>query len=377
MDQIENISTTLNRVQVQEIATAAELHALLPLPAATQRVIRRTQESLKNILHGNDDRLALIVGPCSIHDAHAALEFAQRLMPLRSRYADALEIVMRVYFEKPRTTVGWKGWINDPLLDGSFRIGEGLGQARKLLLDINGLGLPAATEFLDLMSVRYLDDLISWGAIGARTTESQMHRQVASGLSAPIGFKNGTDGNVKIAIDAVKAARESHHYLSPSAEGRLAVTSTFGNNASHIVLRGGKVPNYDNRSINAACADLLHARLPARLVVDASHGNSGKSPLAQIKVCENIAHQLANGEQRIAGVMLESHLVAGRQEVIPGEPLRYGQSITDACIGWSDTARLIELLADAVRERQQYFHASIKRHAANADVRHAAQATSY
>ena len=376
MKQVDSISTRLNRFHAQEIATVAELHTLLPTPPATLRVIRKTQESLKNILHGDDDRLALIVGPCSVHDAPSALEFAKRLMPLRARHADALEIVMRVYFEKPRTTVGWKGWINDPLLDGSFRIADRLRLARKLLLDINGLGLPAATEFLDLMSVPYLDDLISWGAIGARTTESPMHRQMASGLAAPIGFKNGTDGNVKIAIDAVKAARESHHYLSPSDDGRLAVIATSGNSASHIVLRGGKVPNYDAGSINAVCSDLLEARLPARLVVDASHGNSGKNPLAQIQVCENIARQLANGERRIAGLMMESHLLAGRQEIVPGVPLVYGQSITDACIGWSDTAELIELLADAVRERRQYFNVSVKRQATHADTRQAVSAIS-
>jgi 3-deoxy-7-phosphoheptulonate synthase len=334
------------------LITAAQLRTSLPASRTALALVQGTRESIARIVRREDTRIAVIVGPCSIHDAQAAREYAQRLAPLRAAYRDALEIVMRVYFEKPRTTLGWKGWINDPRLDGSCRIVEGLSGARRLLLDIHAMGVPAATEFLDLMTVRYLDDLISWAAIGARTTESPMHRQVASGLELPIGFKNGTDGNVKVAIDALAAARAPHRYLALSLAGRIEVVSSAGNPAAHVVLRGGKKPNYDGASIGAACTDLERAGMEPAVVVDASHGNSGKLARAQMDVCRNLARQIGGGETRIAGVMIESHLAHGRQDVIPGMPLAYGQSITDECLGWPDTAELIDELADAVRAQR-------------------------
>ncbi|KVK76389.1 phospho-2-dehydro-3-deoxyheptonate aldolase [Burkholderia cepacia] len=335
------------------VTGAVQLRGELHADAATTRVVRGAQRALARILAGRDDRLALIVGPCSIHDTAAALEFARRLAPLRARHADTLEVVMRTYFEKPRTTVGWKGLINDPLLDGSYRVDDGLRLARRLLLDVNALGMPVATEFLDPLTAPYLDDLVSWGAIGARTTESQIHRQIASGLDAPIGFKNGTDGNVKIAIDAVRTSRAAHHYLRPRDEGGLEVASTRGNPNTHIVLRGGRMPNYDDVSVTAACAALRDAQLPPHVVIDASHGNSGKQTRAQIAVCENVAGQLRDGQRAIAGVMIESFLVEGRQDIVPGRALAYGQSVTDACLGWEDTAALIELFAAAVASRRR------------------------
>ena len=353
MEQFTQMPFVPSRVCAGAVSTAAQLRASLPVTGEAAALVRRTQESLARILAGHDDRLALIVGPCSIHDANAALDYAARLARMRGKHADALEIVMRVYFEKPRTTVGWKGWINDPMLDGTFRIETGLRVARRLLVDIHALGVPAATEFLDLMTVPYLDDLVSWCAIGARTTESQTHRQTASGLAAPVGFKNSTDGNVRIAIDAVEAARSAHHYLAPSDDGALEIVATRGNRSAHVVLRGGKVPNYDAPSVASACAELRRAGLPAHVVVDASHGNSGKRAQAQIGVCEDIAKRLAHGESHVAGLMLESHLVEGRQDIGPGASLVYGQSITDACLGWSDTVELVERLADAVRERRR------------------------
>ncbi|WP_063805206.1 3-deoxy-7-phosphoheptulonate synthase [Burkholderia cepacia] len=335
------------------VTGAMQLRGELHADAATTRLVRGAQRALARILAGRDDRLALIVGPCSIHDTDAALEFARRLAPLRARYADTLEVVMRTYFEKPRTTVGWKGLINDPRLDGSYRVDDGLRLARRLLLDVNALGMPVATEFLDPLTAPYLDDLVSWGAIGARTTESQIHRQIASGLDAPIGFKNGTDGNVKIAIDAVRTSRAAHHYLRPRDEGGLEVASTQGNPNTHIVLRGGRVPNYDDVSVTAACAALRDAQLPPHVVIDASHGNSGKQTRAQIAVCENVAGQLRDGQRAIAGVMVESFLVEGRQDIVPGRALTYGQSVTDACLGWEDTVALIELFAAAVASRRR------------------------
>ncbi|HEV3106693.1 MAG TPA: 3-deoxy-7-phosphoheptulonate synthase [Trinickia sp.] len=334
------------------LVTASQLRASLLASPSALALVRSTREAITRIVRREDTRITLIVGPCSIHDARAALEYAKRLAPLRDAYRDALEIVMRVYFEKPRTTLGWKGWINDPRLDGSYRIDEGLHGARQLLLDIHALGVPAATEFLDLMTVRYFDDLISWAAIGARTTESPMHRQAASGLELPIGFKNGTDGNVRVAIDALAAARASHRYLALSLDGRVEAASSEGNPSAHVVLRGGRKPNYDGASIDAVCAELERAGMKPAVIVDASHGNSGKLARAQADVCRDLARQIAGGETRIAGVMIESHLTHGRQEVIPGVPLAYGQSITDECLGWNDTAQLIELLADAVRARR-------------------------
>jgi 3-deoxy-7-phosphoheptulonate synthase len=312
-----------------------------------------SRTALHRILHGQDDRLMVVIGPCSIHDPKAAMEYARKLIVERERLKDDLEIVMRVYFEKPRTTVGWKGMINDPYMDNSFRINDGLRAARELLLNINQLGLPAGTEFLDVISPQYIADLISWGAIGARTTESQIHRELASGLSCPVGFKNGTDGNVRIAVDAIKAASQPHHFLSVTKGGHSAIVSTNGNEDCHIILRGGsKAPNYDAASVEAACKDIAGAGLASRLMIDASHANSSKNPANQIPVCADIAGQVAGGDNRIIGVMVESHLVAGRQDLVPGKELVYGQSVTDGCISWDDSLGVLQGLADAVKQRR-------------------------
>jgi 3-deoxy-7-phosphoheptulonate synthase len=293
-----------------------------------------------------------VVGPCSIHDHDAAMDYARRLAAVRKELAGDLEIVMRVYFEKPRTTVGWKGFINDPRLDDSFDINTGLRAARHLLLDINELDLPAATEYLDLISPQYIADLISWGAIGARTTESQSHRQLASGLSCPVGFKNGTDGNIRIAVDAIKAASAPHHFLSVTKGGHSAIVSTGGNEDCHVILRGGKTPNYDAANVESACKDLAAAGLAQHLMVDFSHANSSKQFKKQMDVGADVAKQLASGEERIVGVMIESHLNEGRQDLAPGKPLAYGVSITDACLGWADSEALLRQLAEAVRARR-------------------------
>ncbi|HTN53566.1 MAG TPA: 3-deoxy-7-phosphoheptulonate synthase, partial [Anaeromyxobacter sp.] len=323
-----------------------------PCTEKAAAVVHDAREAVHRVLHGMDDRLVAIVGPCSIHDVRAAKEYAGRLVEERRRLAGDLEIVMRVYFEKPRTTVGWKGLINDPDLDGSFQINRGLRLARELLLDIAELGMPAGCEFLDMITPQYIADLVSWGAIGARTTESQTHRELASGLSCPVGFKNGTDGNVRIAIDAIKAAQQPHHFLSVTKGGHSAIVSTNGNEDCHIILRGGRSPNHDAASVEAACQEIARAGLAQRLMVDASHANSGKRPENQLPVCEDVARQMAGGEERIIGAMVESHLVAGRQDLVPGKPLTYGQSITDGCLGWEDTVRALDVLATAVRERR-------------------------
>lgn len=307
---------------------------------------------MHRILHGMYDRLIVVIGPCSIHDTKAALEYAERLTKERARFKNELEIVMRVYFEKPRTTVGWKGLINDPHLDNSFKINDGLRAARELLLQINEMGLPAATEYLDMISPQYIADLVSWGAIGARTTESQVHRELASGLSCPVGFKNGTDGNLKIAVDAIKAASQPHHFLSVTKGGHSAIVSTAGNEDCHVILRGGKTPNYDADSVNAACTDISKAGLATRLMIDASHANSSKNHENQIPVCADVGRQVAAGDERIVGVMIESHLVAGRQDLKEGCPLTYGQSITDACIDWNDSVKVLEGLAESVKARR-------------------------
>ena len=317
-----------------------------------EKLIADTRRSIKEILHGRSDRLLVIIGPCSIHDPAAAVEYAGRLANVRRLLADDLEIVMRVYFEKPRTTVGWKGLINDPYLNGSFRINEGLRVARDLLVRINQAGVPAGSEFLDVISPQYIGDLISWGAIGARTTESQVHRELASGLSAPVGFKNGTDGNVRIAVDAILAAQQRHHFLSVHKNGQVAIVETRGNPDCHIILRGGREPNYDAASVAEACNALAQAGVNERLMVDCSHANSRKDYRRQIEVGADIAAQLATGERRIAGVMIESHLKEGRQELVPDQPIAYGQSITDACIGWEASVPLLETLADGVRRRR-------------------------
>ncbi|HTO48662.1 MAG TPA: 3-deoxy-7-phosphoheptulonate synthase [Burkholderiales bacterium] len=317
-----------------------------------EKLVADTRRRIKQILHGASDRLLVIIGPCSIHDPAAAVDYATRLAPVRERLADDLEIVMRVYFEKPRTTVGWKGLINDPYLNGSFRINEGLRVARDLLVRINQAGIPAGSEFLDVISPQYIGDLISWGAIGARTTESQVHRELASGLSAPVGFKNGTDGNVRIAVDAILAAQQRHHFLSVHKNGQVAIVETRGNPDCHIILRGGREPNYDAASVETACKALAAAGVNEHLMIDFSHANSRKDYRRQIEVGADVGGQLAAGERRIVGVMIESHLQEGRQDLVPGKPLAYGQSITDACIGFDDSLPLLERLADSVRRRR-------------------------
>jgi 3-deoxy-7-phosphoheptulonate synthase len=321
-----------------------------------ETLISSTRRNIHNIMVGQDDRLLVVIGPCSIHDPAAALEYARQLKTQREKYADTLEIVMRVYFEKPRTTVGWKGLINDPYLDESFRIDEGLRIARQLLIEINRLGLPAGSEFLDVISPQYLGDLISWGAIGARTTESQVHRELASGLSAPIGFKNGTDGNIKIATDAIQAAAGAHHFLSVHKNGQVAIVQTNGNPDCHVILRGGKAPNYDAASVAAACKDLEKAKLPATLMVDCSHANSSKQHEKQVEVAREIAAQVSGGSTSVFGVMVESHLQAGAQKFTPGKDdasqLEYGKSITDACLGWDDSLQSLEMLSAAVKARR-------------------------
>ena len=322
-----------------------------------ESMISATRGNIHNIMHGKDDRLLVVIGPCSIHDPAAAIEYARKLKVQRDRFAGSLEIVMRVYFEKPRTTVGWKGLINDPYLDESFRIDEGLRIARQLLIEINRLGLPAGSEFLDVISPQYLGDLIAWGAIGARTTESQVHRELASGISAPIGFKNGTDGNIKIATDAIHAAAGPHHFLSVHKNGQVAIVQTTGNKDCHVILRGGKLPNYDAVSVAAACEDLVSAKLTPSLMVDCSHANSSKKHERQIDVAQELATQIEAGSKRVFGVMVESHLHGGAQKFTPGkdraDQLAYGQSITDACLDWDASVAVLERLSAAVIKRRQ------------------------
>jgi len=323
---------------------------------AVEALITDTRRNIHNIMAGKDDRLLVVIGPCSIHDPGAALDYARRLKEARGKYNGTLEIVMRVYFEKPRTTVGWKGLINDPYLDESFRIDEGLRIARQLLIEINRLGLPAGSEFLDVISPQYIGDLISWGAIGARTTESQVHRELASGLSAPIGFKNGTDGNIRIATDAIQAAARGHHFLSVHKNGQVAIVQTNGNRDCHLILRGGKAPNYDAVSVAAACKELEAAKLPPTLMVDCSHANSSKQHEKQMDVARDIASQIAKGSRCVFGVMVESHLNSGAQKFTPGKDdpaaLDYGKSITDACLGWGDSLQVLDVLSEAVKARR-------------------------
>ena len=324
----------------------------IPVTPSAAETTSRARAAVAGVLRGDDPRLVAVVGPCSIHDPAAALDYARRLVHERKRFASELEVVMRVYFEKPRTTVGWKGLINDPYLDNSFKINDGLRAARELLVGINELGMPAGTEYLDMISPQYIADLVSWGAIGARTTESQVHRELASGLSCPVGFKNGTDGNVKIAVDAIKAASQPHHFLSVTKGGHSAIVSTAGNEDCHVILRGGTTPNYDAQSVDAACSAIGKAGLAARLMIDASHANSSKKHENQIPVCAEIGRQIAGGDERIVGVMVESHLVAGRQDLQEGCTLTYGQSITDACIGWDESVGVLEGLAESVKQRR-------------------------
>ena len=337
---------------MKEVISPEQLHADCSISESASKLIFDTRTAIHNILTGKDDRLLVIIGPCSIHDTVAAHEYASRLKEIRHELAEDLLIVMRVYFEKPRTTVGWKGLINDPNLDESYEINKGLHIARCLLADLNEMDVPAATEFLDLITPQYIADLISWGAIGARTTESQVHRELASGLSSPVGFKNGTDGTLKVAIDAIGAASRPHNFLSLTKQGYSAIFATTGNDDCHIILRGGKEPNYDAAHVAKAAAELEQAGLPPRVMIDFSHANSQKNYVNQEMVANDVAAQVAAGNKNIIGAMIESHLIAGRQDVVPGKELTYGQSITDACIGWEDSVKMLNTLADAVKQRR-------------------------
>lgn len=342
-------------LRIKEIKELLPPVALLEKFPATDRAaetVSFARTAIHKILHGNDDRLLVVIGPCSIHDTKAAKEYAARLLKLRDELSDTLEVVMRVYFEKPRTTVGWKGLINDPHMDNSFQINDGLRIARQLLVEINDTGLPAAGEFLDMISPQYLADLMSWGAIGARTTESQVHRELASGLSCPVGFKNGTDGTIKVAIDAINAASAPHCFLSVTKWGHSAIVNTSGNNDCHIILRGGKEPNYSAEHVAAVKIGLEKAGLTPQVMIDFSHANSSKQFKKQMDVGADVCGQIAGGEKAIVGVMVESHLVEGNQSLESGEPLVYGRSVTDACIGWEDTESLLRQLSDAVKQRR-------------------------
>ncbi|KQN61869.1 MULTISPECIES: 3-deoxy-7-phosphoheptulonate synthase [unclassified Erwinia] len=346
-----NKTDELRTARIDSLITPAALQASLPITAGIADNVTASRKRIARILSGEDPRLLVVIGPCSLHDPKAALEYAERLAVLREQHRDRLEIVMRAYFEKPRTVVGWKGLISDPDLDGSYRLNHGLHLARKLLLDINALGMPTATEFLDMVIGQFIADLISWGAIGARTTESQIHREMASALSCPVGFKNGTDGNTQIAIDAIRAARVSHMFLSPDKQGQMTIYQTSGNPSGHVILRGGKQPNYHPEDIAAAAASLQACHLPPQLVIDLSHGNSLKQHRLQKEVAASMADQIRRGTTAIAGVMIESFLQEGTQKVLPGTPLVYGQSITDACLGWDDSEAVLQQLADAVDSR--------------------------
>ncbi|MCS7026982.1 MAG: 3-deoxy-7-phosphoheptulonate synthase [Bryobacteraceae bacterium] len=337
--------------ETRELLTPQMLLEEFPLRQEEAKLVYETRQAIHRMLHGQDYRLAVIAGPCSIHDTHAAIDYGGRLLEMAKAYSSHLLVIMRVYFEKPRTTVGWKGLINDPFLDESFQINEGLRRARQLLVRLCSMGMPAGTEFLDMITPQYIGDLISWGAIGARTTESQVHRELASGLSCPVGFKNGTDGNVRIAVDAVRAARIPHHFLSVTKAGHSAIVCTKGNKDCHVILRGGKLPNFDEESVEAVLLALRAAKLPEHIMIDCSHANSMKNYRLQGAVARNVAGQISGGQKGIFGVMLESNLVAGRQDLIPGKELVYGQSITDACIDLEETKQILEMLAEAVEKR--------------------------
>ncbi|MCL1040363.1 3-deoxy-7-phosphoheptulonate synthase AroG [Shewanella marisflavi] len=338
--------------KIKELLPPVAILERFPASENASATVFNARQNIHNILKKEDDRLLVIIGPCSIHDPKAALEYGERLVKLREQYRDQLEVVMRVYFEKPRTTVGWKGLINDPYMDNSFKLNDGLRTARKLLLDLNELGIPTAGEFLDMITPQYVADLMCWGAIGARTTESQVHRELASGLSCPVGFKNGTDGTIKVAIDAIGAASAPHHFLSVTKFGHSAIVSTKGNPDCHIILRGGKEPNYSAEHVKAISEQLTKANLAQNIMVDFSHANSSKRYKRQMLVAEDVAQQVGKGERAIFGVMVESHLVEGRQDYVEGQPLCYGQSITDACIGWEDTETLLARLNQSVIERR-------------------------
>lgn len=342
----------LRITEIKELVPPTHVLREFALSEVAAQTTFDARQAIHRILHGADDRLLVIMGPCSIHDVKAAKEYAARLTEAKNRLASDLLVVMRVYFEKPRTTVGWKGLINDPFLDGSFRINEGLRIGRQLLLDLNETGMPVGCEFLDMITPQYLADLVSWGAIGARTTESQIHRELASGLSCPVGFKNGTDGNIRIAVDAIRAAQAPHHFLSVTKGGHSAIVSTSGNEDCHAILRGGKTTNYDAASVDVAARELAAAGVPARLMIDFSHANSSKNSQKQVDVGHDVGRQIGGGEDRIFGVMVESHLKPGRQDLVSGKELVYGQSITDGCLGWEDSRALLDYLAEAVRKRR-------------------------
>lgn len=346
-----NKTDELRTARIDSLVTPAELTERFPVSAEVAQHVTAARRRIEKILTGEDKRLLVIVGPCSIHDLDAAMDYARRLKTLREKHQDRLEIVMRTYFEKPRTVVGWKGLISDPDLNGSYRINYGLEQARRLLLQVNELGVPTATEFLDMVTGQYIADLISWGAIGARTTESQIHREMASALSCPVGFKNGTDGNTRIAVDAIRAARASHMFLSPDKQGQMTIYQTSGNPYGHIIMRGGKQPNYHAEDIAAACDTLSAFDLPEHLVIDFSHGNCQKQHRRQLDVCEDVCTQIRNGSRAIAGIMAESFLKEGTQQIVASQPLTYGQSITDPCLNWEDTETLIAMLAQATDRR--------------------------
>lgn len=351
MNSIQTDDTRI--LGMQEIISPEQLHKDLPITDTAAETTASTRNAIHKVLHGEDDRLLVVIGPCSIHDTTAALGYAAHLKPYINSLSDDLIIVMRVYFEKPRTTVGWKGLINDPNLDNSFDINKGVHLARELLLNLNSQGIAAATEYLDLITPQYVSDLIAWGAIGARTTESQTHRELSSGLSCPVGFKNGTDGTVKVAIDAIGAAIRPHHFLSVTKKGQSAIFQTAGNDDCHLILRGGKTPNYDADSVDAAAKELAKAGVNLHMMIDFSHANSNKQHERQMLVGKDVAKQIAGGDMRISGVMIESHLVAGRQDQVDGQELVYGQSITDACIDWDSSVQLLEELAAAVRSRRK------------------------
>ena len=338
---------------VRPLITPALLQERVPVRDETLALVEASRVAIANVLHGRDDRLIVVIGPCSIHDHEQALDYGQRLKGAADELADDLLIVMRTYFEKPRTTVGWKGYINDPHLDGSFAINDGLERARRLLLELTMLGLPTGTEFLDLLSPQFIADLIAWGAIGARTTESQSHRQLASGLSCPVGFKNGTDGSIKVAADAILAARAPHAFMGMTKMGMAAIFETRGNDDCHVILRGGTRPNYDAAHVAATCSTLRAAGLAEQVMIDVSHGNSAKDHLRQVAVAHDVAGQIGAGERRITGVMIESHLEPGRQDLVPGRPLKHGISITDACLGFAQSVAVLRELAGAVRARRR------------------------
>ncbi|WP_314141126.1 3-deoxy-7-phosphoheptulonate synthase AroH [Buttiauxella noackiae] len=346
-----NKTDELRTARIDSLVTPAELAQRLAVSQEVAQNVTASRRRIEKILNGEDNRLLVIVGPCSIHDLDAAMDYAHRLQAAREKHQHRLEIVMRTYFEKPRTVVGWKGLISDPDLNGSYRVNHGIEQARRLLLQVNQLGVPTATEFLDMVIGQYIADLISWGAIGARTTESQIHREMASALSCPVGFKNGTDGNTRIAVDAIRAARASHMFLSPDKHGQMTIYQTSGNPYGHIIMRGGKQPNYHAADIAAACDSLHEFDLPEQLVIDFSHGNCQKQHRRQLEVCEDVCNQIRNGSRAIAGIMAESFIREGTQKIIAGQPLVYGQSITDPCLNWEDTETLLDMLAEATESR--------------------------